>query len=117
MTTVRAVKFFFMGVSCLLRYLLLLHIARDDARDGATRDLDLDVVRLDPQDQGIVSIDRHDGSDDAAAGRNRVPVLQARQHPLLLLALFLHRKEQEEIEDSEDEKDGEESHPGAGRRR
>ncbi len=44
------------------------------------------------------------------------PFLQAGQHFLRVLALALHGKEQQKIEDAEDQKDGQESHPGAGGR-
>src|ERR1035441_4948718 len=111
MTTVRAVRLFFMGILQPVQYRVLL-LAFAGRRSGchaghcAARHLNLDVVGLHPQHHRI-AIERDDGSDDATAGHDVVPGPEAGEHFRRLLALLLHREEEEKIENSEDEKNWE----------
>src|ERR1019366_3193612 len=121
MTTVRAVRLFFMGIlPCLNRVLLLAFAGgRSGCHAGhcAARHLNLDVVGLHPQHHGV-AIQGDDGSDDAATGQDVVPILQPGEHFRRLLALALHGEKEQKIKNPEDEKDGEESqHRVGGRRR
>src|SRR5579871_6201532 len=114
MITERAVRLFCMEVRLFRSYVLFF--ALEQARNRAARDLDLDIIRLDAQNESVITVDRDNGSHNTTAGQNRVAVLKAGQHLLLVLALALHGHEEQEIEDRKDKKDGEESHQRAGRR-
>src|SRR5215831_13063786 len=91
----------------------MLLLFREEIGYGAARHLELHVVRLDAQDDRVVAFNGDDGTYNAPTGHDSIAVLQARQHFLRLLALALHGKEEQKVEDREDEKDGQESHPAA----
>jgi len=60
--------------------------------------------------QGIIIPNLRDGAHDAAGGHHHVAVLQFGKHLLLLLLLPLHGQEEQKIEDSENQEDGQEAH-------
>src|SRR5580658_2175875 len=113
MTTVLPVTFFFMRILALLKLtlckLLLLAFGRHQVGNRATGHLQLNIVGFHTQHQRIVVADCNDGPHDPAAGKHRVPILQRAQHLLRVLLLALHGKEQEKVEDSEDQDNGENS--------
>src|ERR1700691_5113053 len=69
--------------------------------DSALDDLDFDVIRWDAQLDRVL-LDRDDGSAHAAGGGDAVSRLQASQHLLPLLLLFLIGAHQHQVKNGDD---------------
>src|SRR3954470_20258210 len=84
----------------LLKLLFRRVVGVHDARDGAAGDLYFQIVWLNSQYQRII-VDRHDGTDDAARGEYRLPVLKRLQHLFRRLLLTPHGHEYQKVKDSD----------------
>ena len=81
-------------------------VPRVDAGDGAAEESDADAL-LHLQ-RHLVVLDAGDPADDPALGGDVVPLLQLRQHLLVILGLLGLRAQHQEVEDCEDRDEGNE---------
>jgi hypothetical protein len=83
-----------------------LPVRGDQARNGPSRDLYLQVVRLYAKYQSIITIHCHYRSDNSSGRHHRLTVFKALQHRLLLFTLPLNGKKYQKIGDTEHQHDG-----------
>jgi hypothetical protein len=76
------------------------------SRDGATHELQFDIVGLDSDCDAIVVANAHHRPHQSARGDHSIAILQTRQHRFGLLLPPAHGQKQHQVEDDHHQDDG-----------